>query len=232
MLSIIIVEPENDGNVGAIARAMMNFNFSDLILVNPKCDHLSETAINRARHADTILKKAKIVKKIPKMHTLIGTTARLGTDFNVPRSPMSPDQLIDLLPKSKQNMGLVFGRETTGLTNEEVQQCDFVVTIPTKREYQSLNLSHAVAILLYELYKHSGDVKPHEKVTMASEREKKQVIIMFKDVIGKLHFPTPTKKQTQLKVWKRIMGKSFLTKREAYALMGFFKQAKHALKKK
>ena len=219
MISVVLIEPRNSGNVGAIARVMANFGFSNLILVNPKCNHLSQTARNRAKWAQKVLQKAKVVKNIPKMDTLVATTAKIGTDYNIPRSPITPSQLSS---SCKGKIGVVFGRENTGLTNEEILSCDFVVTIPASKKYHVLNLSHSVSVLLYELSKetHISHIIP------ASKAEKDQIMKMLNKALGKMEFSTKDKKQTQVKVWKRMIGKSFLTKREAYALMGFLKKLK------
>ena len=228
MITIILVEPEGPENIGAVARVMQNFGINKLVLVNPKADHLSMDAQKRAMKAFPILKKAKVTKTIPKLHTLVATTAKLGNDFNVPRAPLSPEQLAQTINKlsNKTEIGLVFGRESKGLTNQEVQQCDFTVTIPSSEKYQALNLSHAVGIILYEFFKTSKEIKPHEKITIASEREKQQVINLHNDVLNQLSFSLQTKKETQIKVWKRVISKAFLTKREAYTLMGFLKKLK------
>jgi TrmH family RNA methyltransferase len=209
----------NSGNVGAIARSMANFGFSKLILVNPKCNHLSQTSRNRAKWAQDVLKKAKIMKKIPKFDTLVATTAQIGTDYNIPRSPISPKQLSSVC---KGKIGIMFGRESSGLTNEEILQADFVVSIPASKKYPVMNLSHSVSVILYELSQE--DHTSH--IVLASSAEKKQIMKMLKSKLDKMDFKTKEKKQTQIKVWKRILGKSFLTKREAYALMGFFKKLK------
>jgi len=223
MISIILVKPRNSGNVGAIARIMANFGYNKLVLVNPKCNHLSQTARNRAKHAQKVLEKAKVLKKFPKMHTLIGTTARLGRDYNIPRSPISPSMLSEII--KDVNTGIVFGSEGPGLSNEEILACDFVVTVPTDKKYSSLNLSHSVAILLYELSQNKvGKVAEH--IVFATDAEKKQLMKMVNERIKKGNFVTASKRDTQRKVWKRMISKSFLTKREAYALMGFFKRTK------
>jgi len=134
MISIVLIEPENPGNIGAITRVMANFGFESLFLVNPKCDHLSQEAKNRAKHAQEVLNNAKTIKNLNKFDYLIATTAQIGTDYNLPRSPIKPEQLAKILPE-KGNIALVFGREGIGLTNEEINKADFVVTIPTNKKY-------------------------------------------------------------------------------------------------
>ncbi len=219
MISIILLEPENSGNVGAVARVIKNFGFEKLILVNPKCK-IDEECRKRAKNAQEILADAKISKRMPNVDTLIGTTSELGTDYNIPRSPITSEQLTKL--ELKGNVGLLFGRESYGLSNEEINKCDFVVTIPTNKKYPALNLSHSVAIILYELSKNKENITSHIESMTVSER--KQMNKMFKKILSSLKFSTPEKKQTQLVVWKKILGKIFLSRREAYAVMGLFKK--------
>ena len=219
MINVILVEPENPGNVGAIARAMANFDLSKLILVNPKCNHLSKDARNRAKHAQEILRKVKVVKKIPKMDCLVATTAIKGSNFN-PRSPLTPKQLAQKLP-SNGKIGLVIGRESKGLTNEEILACDFVVTIPASKKYGTLNVSQACVVLFYELFEKQENIRE-----LASLKDKEVLLKLIGQIISKMKFATPEKKKTQKITWKRILGKSFLTKREAFALIGFFKKIK------
>ncbi len=222
MISVVLVEPKNSGNVGAVARSMANFGFEKLILVNPKCNHLSQTARNRAKWAQDVLKKTKIVNSLSSIKsTLVATTGKIGTDYNIPRSPISPEKLSNIFNK-KKDFAIVFGRENTGLNNEEISKCDFVVAIPTSKKYSVMNLSHAVAVILYELSKTKENIASH--IIFASQQDKKQLIKMLNKALNKMDFATKEKKQTQIKVWKRMIGKSFLTKREAFALMGFLKK--------
>jgi len=216
MISVILIEPQFEGNIGAIARSMKNFGFSNLILVNPKCELGNETRC-RAKHANDIIDKAKIVKRFPKMDYLIGTTCRTGNDYNIPRNPITPKELKKIIP-SKGKIGIVFGRESDGLSNEEIAKCDFLVKIPTNTKYASMNLSHAVDIILYEL---SG---LENNITPISDAEKKQLMKLLDQAMKKMEFATKEKKDTQRLVWKKMISKSFLSKREAYALMGFFKK--------
>ena len=226
MVIVILIEPLTEGNVGAIARVMKNFELKELVLINPKCNHLGLDAVSRAKHGKDILRKAKVKKfnYLKSFDYLIGTTAMLGSDYNIPRSPITPEQMAGKLSKGK--VGIVFGRESSGLTNKEVQMCDFVVTIPCSKKYPTLNLSHAAAILFYELFRKVGSEGVGEHIAMASKKEKEVILSSVDDVLNKLEWQTKEKKDTQKIIWKRIVGKSFLTKREAFALIGFFKKLK------
>lgn len=229
MISIVLMEPKLSANVGAVARVMKNFNFNDLILINPKCNHLSQTARNRAKHANELLKKAKIKKSsyLKQFDYLIATTAVLGTDYNIPRSPITAEQLAKKLSKidiKKLKVGILIGREGPGLTNKEILKADFIVTIPTSPKYKTMNISHAVAVILYEIFKLAKEKKINEHIIFASKKEKEIILKKINNILNKLEFTTKEKKQTQKKVWKRLIGKSFLTKREAFALIGFLRK--------
>ena len=226
MISIILIEPKTQGNLGAVARTMKNFGFNDLVLINPKC-RIGIEAKKRAKNAVDLLKKIKIKKVgyLKQFDYLVGTSAIYGTDYNIPRIPVSVEDLAVRLNKiQNKKIGIVFGREDKGLTNEEVLMCDFIVNIPSSEKYKTLNLSHAVAIVLYEISKFKNKTKLKERFVPISKKEKEQILKMIDEILNKMDFATKEKRETQIKVWKRIMGKSMLTRREAYALMGFLKK--------
>ncbi|MBW2972266.1 RNA methyltransferase [Candidatus Woesearchaeota archaeon] len=228
MIYVILLEPVTAGNVGAVARAMSNFGFTRLVLINPHCDHLGTEARNRAKHAQKILEEAEVTDffVVDDYDYLIATTAKLGTDYNIPRSPLKPDELAKKLKEMDpaKKIGLVIGRETHGLFNEEIAKCDFVVTIPSDAQYPTLNISHSVAILLYELHKELSETDITRHITPIGKQEKDQIIHMFNDIFNSMQWETPEKKQTQQLLWKKIMGKAMLTKREAYGVMGFLRK--------
>ena len=298
MIDIVLIEPEHPGNIGSVARVMKNFSFTKLVLVNPQCDYKADEAIRRSKHAQEILLKAKTLKKfddIAKRYDyLIATTAKLGTDYNIPRSPLTAEEFAEkyhLLNKeidfktntptnnktniktntqintetnsktnsktntqintetnnktnSKTNtkteinikvdikLALLVGREGIGLKNDEINKCDFIVTVPSSTKYSTLNISHALSIILYELFKRSGKKTAMDKITPITMKEKQIVLQRINEILGLLHFTTKDKKETQRKLWKRIVGKSMLTKREAFALLGFLKKITDSLKKK
>ncbi len=222
-MDIILMEIENPGNLGAICRVMSNFGFKNLVLVNPKCDPNSSETIKRAKHAEDVLKNIKIVDSLEGYDYIIATTAKMGTDYNIPRSPISPEELKDQVSNLDQSkIALLIGREGDGLTNEEIKKADFLVTIPASKEYFTLNISHAVGIILYELSKNKENHTKH--IIPASKTEKDFVMKSIEEILNKMDFATQEKKETQRLVWKKILGKSFLTKREAFALIGFLKK--------
>jgi len=149
-VSVTLVEPKGPVNVGHVARLVQNFGVEKLYLVKPKVD-LSVAAVY-ASHASEVLDRAVVTtfEKVRKENELlVATTAvRATKKSNVIRRTVKPDRLHELLSSAKTS-ALVFGRDTTGLNNREIQMCDVTATIDTGQPYRVLNIGHAVAIVLY-----------------------------------------------------------------------------------
>ncbi len=229
MVSVVLVEPHVPGNIGAVARVMKNFDLDELWLVNPLCEWNVPEAVCRAKHAQEVLKNAKVVKSFAeitkKFDCVIASTSKLGSDYNIMRSPVNPEQCAELVHK-KKNVCLVFGRENEGLLNKEIALCDFVVSIPSSKRYPALNLSHAVAVMLYVLFVSFPKETTTSHFTFAAEKEKETLLKMINEKIDELPFTAESKRRTQRIIWKRMIGKSLLTRREIFALFGFFKKLK------
>ncbi|MEM1425255.1 MAG: RNA methyltransferase [Cyanobacteria bacterium P01_H01_bin.130] len=160
---IVVVEPAGPRNVGSIARAMANFGLSELVLVNPQCDRLSQEALMMAVHAKDILKTAQVVDSVP--DALVGcqrVAATLGREFagRVPVEAIAQvapwllgQDLSDRQDAQKSNIesAILFGREDHGLSNDDLDYAQRLVTIPTGAAYASLNLAQAVGVCAYEL---------------------------------------------------------------------------------
>ncbi|UCC92502.1 MAG: RNA methyltransferase, partial [Thermoplasmata archaeon] len=178
-LVVVLAEPKTPGNVGAVARAMANFGLFRLRIVAGV--PLDEDAYKRALHAAPILEAAKTFDDFGSaLEGLDFTVATSGivniNDKRHVRNALTPAQLAERLAPMEGTVGLVFGREDYGLYTEELSACDVVVTIPTSPDYPVMNLSHAVAVLLYELHR---DVPlPHETIK-ASEAERDLLLKTF-----------------------------------------------------
>jgi len=230
-IAVIAQEFSTPGNCGALARVMANFGVNKLVLVNPKCDYKSKEALDRARHAKKILLRAEICNSFEEVVRMfdyvIATTAQTGTDYNITRSPLSPKELA-LKINPKKSYAIVIGREDNGMTNEEIRMCDFAVTIPSFPKYKTLNVSHAAAIILYEIY----SAKDHEDGAAPIGRmQKEKLVNLIHGVIDSLEFKTEESRVTQRVNWKKFIGKAMLTKREAQSLFGFFKKVKALIEK-
>lgn len=225
-MDIIFVEPENPSNIGHLARVMKNFGQRNLLLVNPKCDVHDVDALRISKYAIDILKNAKIVKSfdvaIARYDYIFATSAKVNTDYNILRSPVDID-VIKRLANTKRKVAVVFGREGSGLTNEEIKKCDGMITIKTSVDYPAMNISHAAAILLYEIFKGSQSKKIAERIQPIQKDVKNALLKEMYSVVHTLSFDA---KRTELQkvLWKKIVGGGLLTNREAMALFGFFKK--------
>ncbi len=229
-ITIIAQEFRWEKNCGALARAMANFGFEKLAFINPKCDFKGKEAVMYAKHANQLLLKAKAFasfdEALKSFDTVIATTAMTGTDYNIPRSPVSPEQLAVLLKTAKGKTAIIIGREGEGMSNEEIKKSDFTVAIPTSKKYPTMNVSHAAAIILYELSKQIKTEKVGANIRQAAWKEKQVIMRLLDNALETMGFSTEEKKETQRMVWKRMVGKSMLTRREAFALCGFLKKIK------
>lgn len=149
-VSVTLVGPRGPVNVGHVARLVQNFGVEKLYLVEPQFDF--SVAAVYASHASRVLDGAIVttLERVRKDHDLlVATTAvRASKKSNVIRRTVSPGRLHDILLSSEAS-SLVFGRDTTGLTNTEIEMCDVTTTIDASPSYRSLNIGHAAAILLY-----------------------------------------------------------------------------------
>ena len=153
-IRIVLVEPSHPGNVGGTARAMKNMGILHLVLVAPK-RFPSDEALARASGAGDVLENARVVDSLE--DALEGCTYVCGTttrDRSIGWPTMNPRQFAQLVvdQHSNSNVAVVFGRESGGLTNAELDRCHIRVAIPANPDYPSLNLVSAVQVLCYELF--------------------------------------------------------------------------------
>jgi tRNA/rRNA methyltransferase len=224
-ISVILVRPRFPENVGSVARAMKNMGMSRLVLVNG-CSPLHINAYKLASGAEDILERAEEVftfeEAMDGMGCIVGMTSRKGKG----RSPvLSPEGLVnELIRLSQENsIGLAFGSEKEGLTNEELSLCHRYVRIPSSESFPSLNLAHAVMVICYELFKTSGQApKGHVRVAQAEHLEK-----MFEHM-GKtlmdIGFLNPKQPKSMMRSLRNLFGRSHMDEREVRILQGIWSQ--------
>ncbi len=221
MFRIVLVEPHYAGNVGSIARLMMNFDAHELYLVNPRISPLDEEAMIWAVNAKQVLERAKIVKSIDAAirgcAVVAATTAKPGPKM-VRRTPVAPDEFAEIVKGywgSKDCVAILFGREPSGLTNEELEYADITVTIPTSKNYPAMNLSHSVAVILYELYKKK--VEGAEIPNPPTEESFHMADRIFWELIQRIGRKNPEETQ---KSWRAILRRGARTDKEVRAVLG------------
>lgn len=229
---VVLVEPKNSGNIGAVARAMMNFEFEHLYLINP-CE-LDNACYARAMHATKILDNAKTFNcfedAVQNLDFLVATSSiESKTDKRHLRNPLLLEEFSEKIVDVKGKVGLVFGREDYGLYNDEIAACDIMVKIPTSESYLSLNLSHAVTIVLYALYLKKAIIPKRRRPIEALE--KKKLYEYFEQLLDDINYPNHKKEHTKI-MFKRIMGRAIPSKWEYHTLMGVLSKTLGKIKQK
>ncbi|MDH3364502.1 MAG: RNA methyltransferase [Thermoplasmata archaeon] len=223
-IRVVLVEPLNDGNVGAVARSMKNFGLSDLVLVRP-CS-IGEEGIKRSMHAVDVLKNAHTCftedEALEGADYVVGTSGvDTANDKKFSRISVTPEALAAKLNSSDATVAVLFGREDFGLDNDLVKRCDFLVTVPANPEYPIMNISHAAAVIFYELFVHDL-VK--EGPREASGLEVDLLNEYFAKLLDAIDYPEHKRTKTRV-MFRRLMARSTPTTWEYHTLMGVLSDA-------
>lgn len=207
-IRIVLVETSHPGNIGAVARAMKNMCLEQLTLVNPKYFPSAE-AIARASGADDILQQASVCQSLDEAvadcHLVVGASARLRTvhwpQFN-PRE--CAEQVVKL--STSAPVAIVFGRENSGLSNAELERCQYLMHIPANSEYSSLNLAMAVQIISYEInmIKSISNVSNDAGHAMVPAAEMQGLFEHLEQALGDIGFADPRKSDKLMRRLKRL----------------------------
>jgi TrmH family RNA methyltransferase len=215
---IIVVEPKNPGNLGAIARLMKNFGLSDLTVVNTNRIP-SEDLFRSMKGNEILIKCSKVTslnEAISDLEYVVGTSGvKSESPKEVLRNYFDLRGFVELSSKIKGKVGIVLGREDIGLTNEELAMCDFFVHIPAAEEYPILNVSSAAAILFYEIF---GGKKTKGKETITRE-ENDRLIEKFKESLIENNYPKHRIGKTSL-LFRRVISRATISPYEYRILMG------------
>jgi TrmH family RNA methyltransferase len=221
-IDIVLVAPLYEGNVGFVARVMKNFGFSCLVMIDP-CT-LGQEAQARAAHARDVLDSAEILtlgEVFSRSDLVIATTGEVSKSICTPnRMPyFQPSEIRDMIADVDGRIAILFGRENWGLNNEEIFRSDIICTIPASDNYPILNLSHAVAIICYELsYLSRGDY------LLASREEMDHLYAHIDAYLDKIDHPSFKRRPTMLLI-RRVLGRAKLTAREASTLHGLMRRS-------
>lgn len=225
---VILVAPKFQGNIGAIARSMANFDIDELYLIHP-CE-IGDEAYCRAKHGYPILDNVKIVDSLDEALEgcfLVAGTSGVTTkgDKNYVRIPISAHSFAEKVKEYDEKIAVIFGREDIGLFQDELAKCDILVHIPSSEKYPILNLSHAANIIFYELF--GANIKPPKP---ADNEEKERMFEFFDDLLDEIDYPGQRKEYTSI-MFRRMMGRAVPTKYEYNTIMGVFGDATRKLRK-
>lgn len=246
-IRIVLVSPSHPGNIGATARAMKTMGLSELCLVSPKIfPHVDATA--RAAGADDLLAHALITDSfasaIADCTLVIGTSARIRA---LPLTRLSPkDAALKIVNEAKTHkVAVVFGRENNGLSNEELDLCNYHIRIPTDSEFSSLNIAAAVQIITYEIkmaLEHAGvalELSLQESALFSSKQEElassEEIELFYRTltaILIELEFLNPENPSKLMRRIRRLFNRVRVEKLEFNILMGILTAIKQKLKYK
>ena len=230
--TIILVRPQLSENIGMAARAMDNFGLSKLFIVNPRDGWPSKKAETSAKHADKIINKAKVYNNlddaVSNFDLVIATsnrkrflTKKIYDNFNILQK-----KIIDF-----KNTAILFGPENSGLSNQDIRLANFLFTIPTHNSNKSLNLSHAVSLMSYELSK-LNKISTKEVISSNDSKVSKLELSNFmnfliNDLDSSGFFRPEEKKANMIDNIYSIYNKFGLSKKELRMLWGMHKKLKN-----
>jgi tRNA (cytidine32/uridine32-2'-O)-methyltransferase len=213
----ILVEPEAHGNLGATARALKTTGFKNLVLINPKIDLKMPQAYWMAHQSEEILDNVIIHDQfddaIAGMHLVVGTTQR-KRHFKFPL--FTPEEIAERISSIavERPVALVFGRERTGLTNEELIKCHIHSTIPTATHRPSLNLAQAAMIYAYTFFIKQNNISQSYTYNPASKQELDSFYTHLCSSINDLGFVPRDSMDNFITRFKRLIGRSMAEKRD------------------
>ncbi|EMA36680.1 RNA methyltransferase [Halobiforma nitratireducens] len=233
--AVAVVDAQSPGNVGTIARAMKNFGFEDLLLIDPPELDPDGEAYGFAGHArEDVLPGATEIsfdELVSNYHTIGCTAVTNEDDRSHVRFPYStPADLAERLPTVDTPTALVFGRERVGLTNEELAEIDEICSIPAAQEYPVLNLGQAATVTLYELRtltlgEGTGETQlPDLERVRAPEETIDRLYDQWGDLLEEINHPQEKREKT-MRMLRRVYGRADLTSREANTMLGLLRRA-------
>ncbi|AJC48845.1 RNA methyltransferase [Allofrancisella guangzhouensis] len=236
-IRIILVEPSHSGNIGSTARAMLNMGLTNLWLVNPKKE-IDEEAKALACHAVEVINNAKTVKTLvealDRIDYVVGTSARVRR-VSLPIEPISKvaSNILNKIKTSNHKIAILFGRERTGLLNEELLMSNVQAYIPSNEGYTSLNLAQAVQIVAYEIYKQATDILDLKDVPeythlhkKASAKELQGLYKHIEETMINTGFLDKNKPGHVIDKVKRLFQRNELESQEVNILRGFLSSIK------
>lgn len=232
-IRIILVATSHPGNIGATARAMKTMGLSSLYLVNPK-SFPDYKAKEMAAGADDLLESAVVTKSLDEALTgcqlILGTSARPRELF---LPGLTPDSCASLIrQKANAQIAIVFGREHSGLTNEELLRCHYHIHIPSNPEYGSLNLAQAVQIIAYEvrmkLLTPKAEVSLHQE-EYATANEIEQFYEHLREVFIEIQFLKRSNPRRLMQRVRRLFNRINLEKMEVNLLRGMLSQIQKSI---
>ena len=236
-LNIVLVGINHPGNLGAVCRTMLNHGYNKLTLVNPNCSPDDEEARNRAKHSGIILDTCEIHETLDSAvrdsSLVIGTSGKREVGSKIlKRHFLLPWEFAEKIREYNGQISLIFGEEGKGLSTDDLDSCDFLLTLPTWEGYPIANLSQAVGHCVYELHRdrvmNGQQVKGVSKERSLSPELRKILKQSITEFCASLD---SDKKELITDVFDRVILRGLPIDAEAERMIGSFVQATTALQK-
>ena len=225
-LTVVLVKPQGPLNIGSVCRSMMNFGFSRLRLVDPCQEYKSLDAKKMALGAYSILEQAELFDDLPAalhdIHIAFGTTRRFGKYRKNFCTPSTAATQINALDDGTRS-ALVMGTEDSGLETKDLELCQHFITIPTHGDYPSMNLSHSLSILVYEIAMASEAGKRfHDPIPqkLAPGKEVEHMFGHMRKTLQDIDFLDHQNPDHILRTFRRLFGSAGLTPRDIKIIQG------------
>jgi TrmH family RNA methyltransferase len=229
-LCVVLVATRNPLNIGAAARAMSNFGFSTLRVVNPYEPSFREarSAVNAGHILASAEQFSCIADAIADCSLVVGTTAARNRELQHPLRPLNPAarQVSNHLQRGRA--ALLFGSEKTGLSNDDFSHCHWLLHIPTRHEHVSMNLGQAVAVCLYEIARELGlpgkTANSETANALATTAESDRLTRALMDALTASEYVKPGAEQITEEKVRRLILKLKLTEADTELLLGMVRQ--------
>ena len=225
-ISFILHKPQLSENIGACARAIKNFRFKKLVLINPKPIFPNDKILATSVGAKDIISHSKkynnLEKALDKIDILIATSARFRNK-NIKHIKLEDLKKINF----KKKIGFLFGSEASGLSNEEISYANYTLQIPTNPDFKSLNLSHSLIIIAQYVSSiiklRNTPFKRSKKIKSASKKEIQLMLSLCIKNLDEINFFRPKEKRPKmLENLRNIFYKMDLSDKETRILSGVF----------
>jgi tRNA/rRNA methyltransferase len=223
----ILVRPQIGENIGSVARAIKNFNITKLRIINPRCEWPNQKAIATSVGAKDILKSTKIYNSLEKsigdLDIIFASTSRIR---KVNKKIISVSNIKKKIIK-KNKIGILFGPEASGLSNDDISCANYLVKIPSNNKFSSLNLSHSAIIFCFELFRHflkkQVNYKSGYKSLVANKSEVNKFLNFVIKGLDKKGFLQPNhKRRSMIRNINNIFHRTNLSEQEIRILLGIF----------
>jgi len=234
-IKVVVVGIEGEVNLGFIVRLSRNFAVDELALVKPSINPWSEEVRRFAANGVVFMDsgKVKVYESLEEAlkDTAISACTSAVVDIDsgdMLRKAINLEEFVNIA-KNYDSIAIVFGRESTGLTRDEIAECDMLVHIEASPEYPVLNLSHAVAIVLYRMYKELGKHSVFDQIEKIDE-EQVRLIDRYVDELVNLVARDEWHRQAFSIMFRRFVRRATLSKQEAGLLITFIRRIAKRLK--